>query len=73
MTYDQSEKVVGGDNVAMEWGETAASTGLHYATNSGGNPLVMTEGTLLAAVGGWVWSAGSFWEGVTSIWDSIFG
>ncbi len=73
MTHEQTQLVVGGDNAAMQWGETAASSGLHYATNSGGNLLVMTEGTLLAAAGGWVWAAGSFCEGIASIWDSIFG
>ena len=57
----------GGDNSAMVWGEQAASTGLNYATNSGANVLVMTEGTLLAAAGGWVWAVGNFVDGIANL------
>jgi hypothetical protein len=69
LTVSELNEVKGGDNAAMIWGAQAASDGLHYATNSGGNLLVMGEGTLLAAAGGWVWAAGSFVDGIMSLFD----
>lgn len=69
LTANEMHEIKGGDNAGMIWGAQAASDGLQYATNSGGNLLVMAEGTLLASAGGWVWAAGSFIDGLASLFD----
>lgn len=67
MTEIELTTVNGGENVFTIWGAQAAADGLNWASKSGGNPLVMAHGTLLASVGGWVWAIGSAWEGVKII------
>lgn len=58
---------VGGQSGLTTWGEQAAADGLNWSTKSGGNLLVMVNGTLLAAAGGWAWAIGSAWDGFTAL------
>lgn len=66
LSEHEMSAINGGDSGLTVWGEQAAQDGLHHATNSGGNLLVMAGGTVLAAAGGWAWAIGSAYDGVSS-------
>ena len=58
----------GGESALTVWGTQAASDGLRWASNGGGNLFVMAAGTALAAAGGWAWAFGSAWDGLVSLY-----